>query len=717
MLDARMPKRAARSEPKSTWARFIGSQRRFRISLASAGLLAVLLRFANVAALARIWGDRQILDAAFYHDEARFLAGATSTPLEPGPIRFANPGYSEFLAALYRLFTPEEGVGLTAQALCGGVTAVVLGLTASALFKDRRAGLIAALLWALYAPAIYYDGVLLTPSLTALLTACALGALVALMRLMARTDAVQRAAWLGWGLAAGVCVGGATLLRPSNVLLGVGFLALLLLGIAVVITPRIVEQHELSGDWIPLSANGGMNLWVGNSHDADGTYVQASFIARYQAVDHPHTVVVERNAYLDEARRESGDAELSLADASAFWRDRALDEISEDPLRWAGLELKKLLWFCNRHESRTNVSEAFLARFSPVLRFDPLGFGALAILGGIGLISRTEGAPARGLLAVVIAAPLAGCLIFFVSGEYRHPASPALVLAAAFALARLADGKLRWAFHTRADKLRSLAFVALCVLVLYPMPSLSDSSDAKAYVTWLVTVHPDGELPTRNGYEQAEAISGTLSDSFSDQVLKNDLLLLSYANCATQFADAAAAERLVSTAAKQWHLDPTPKNGVSEGEAESVHQALFMRVRQVASQPFVHQNPGLEHQLALLGSNEYAEIKGYLQAAQVDAARAFASDALALSPSAVEAQAERGRVELMAGNPQAALPWLEQSLNGWPKIALPAALLCELALQSGDRVRALALLREASARDAQYPEVLELQRMLAAKAP
>jgi tetratricopeptide (TPR) repeat protein len=278
----------------------------------------------------------------------------------------------------------------------------------------------------------------------------------------------------------------------------------------------------------------------------------------------------------------------------------------------------------------------------------------------------------------------------------------------------MASGQLRWPWSTRADKARSLAFGVLCVLVLYPVPHGGDSGDAKAYVTWLVTVHPDGELPTREGYQQAEVILGTLSDSFADQVLKNDLLLLSYANCATQFADESAAEHLISTASKQWHLDPTPKNGLSEAEASSVHQALFLRIRQVASQPFVHENPRLERRLALLGSNGYGEIKAYLQAQQADAARAFASDALELAPSAVEAQAERGRVELMSGNTQAALPWLEQSLNGWPKLALPAVLLCEAALQSGDRVRASALLREASAREPQDPDLAQLERMLSA---
>ena len=728
-----MRQRGAQRGQGSLWDRLTGSERAFRIALAGAGALAVLLRLAHQASLEGVLGHRQILDAAFYHDEARYLVGALSTPVEPGPVRFANPGYSELLAVLYRLFIPDERVGLTAQALGSGVTAIVLGLSANALFKDRRAGLIAAFYWAFYAPSIYYDGALLTPSLGALLTTLAVGALIRVLDIA--RGAGSRRSFLTWGFAAGLCVGGATLLRPSNVLLGLSLAGVLLiwgrtqrqlraaalaltLGVVLVITPRIFAQHAATGDWIPLSANGGMNLWVGNNRDANGSYGTAPFVDAYRAQGHEYTVVVERNAYLDEARRLSGDSSLGIAQSSAFWRNRAQDEVSADPPRWLGLELKKLTWFWNRYESRTNVSQSFLEHFSTILRFDPWGFGVCALLGGYGLLTmRQSEARARLLLAAVVAAPLLTCLVFFVSGEYRHPASCALVLAASFALSRLSrlDAARPWALPH--GQLRTAALAALVLLVVYPVERPSDGDNAKAYADWLVTVHPDGEKPTRESYDRAEIVLETLSDSLADSVLKAQTLLLLYSNRAIQFADVEAAESLTVTASKLWQLDPTPLHGVPTHIALRVHGDLFLRIRALAAQPFIERNPSLDSKLALLGSHDYAEVDDYVAQKRVALARAFATDALRLAPTSVEAMAARGRVELLAGQPDAARPWLERGLAAWPKLALPAVLLSQCALMSGDAPRAASYLQEAIERDPADLRVRELRESMARPNP
>jgi predicted Zn-dependent protease len=147
-----------------------------------------------------------------------------------------------------------------------------------------------------------------------------------------------------------------------------------------------------------------------------------------------------------------------------------------------------------------------------------------------------------------------------------------------------------------------------------------------------------------------------------------------------------------------------------------VHQNLFLRVRALASQPFIADSPGAAHRLGLLGSHDYGEIEDYLRANRLADARTFARDAVAIAPSSVEALAERGRVELVAGSPQAQ-PYLEQSLNAWPKLSLPAVLLCQYFMRAGDTSRSVQLLREASRRDPNDAAVLQLQRLFAQKRP
>ncbi len=732
--DSKMFSRARRLLDSASEA-MTRSERRFRVTLAAVGVFASALRLAHVASLARVLGTRQILDAAFYHDEARYLAGASTVPVEPGATRFANPGYSEILAALYRVFGASEQVGLTAQALCGGLTAFVLGLTTSKLLNDRRAGLCAASIWACYAPSIQYDGVLLTPSFTALFTALALAALVLLLGTARHAAKRPSYALYGPALAAGVCVGFATWLRPSNVLLGVGFAAVLGLwsrkgqrelgraalflaaGAALVIAPGVLSQHERSGDWLPLSANGGMNLWVGNNRTATGAYTSANFVGSYQATGHEYTVVVERNAYLEEARRRTQDVDLGVADASAFWRGLAFDEILSDPPRWLGLELEKLTLFCNRFESHTNVSTEFLARFSNILRFDPLGFGALMLLGGYGfllLYGSREASERRAalLLLTAIGAPLLGCLIFFVSGEYRHVASCALTIAAAHALARWSRGIARLPWTTRGDKVRSLGWAALGLLVLYPVDRPGDTGNATAYASWLATVHADGEKPTREAYDRAERILYTSDDAALSGVLRDEALLVVYMNRAIEFGDLHAAQLLTDTAVRLWQRDPEPRNGVPEPIARRVHRLLFERVRQLAAVPFVNGDPQLSRRLALLGGHDYAEIAQSARAGSLSEARALAAEAVELTSASVEALTEQGSVELFAGQPEAGRAILERAVDTWPEQARPAVILCQQALQAADGRRAAKYFEIANDREPTNRDVQQLRRAL-----
>ncbi len=713
----------------------LGDERRFRVTLAVVAAFGVVLRLAHVASLARVLGYRQILDAAFYHDEASYLAGQSSVAAESGSTRFANPGYSQILAALYRAFGASERVGLTAQALCGGLTALVLGFAAARLMRDRRAGLCAAVIWAGYAPAIHYDGVLLTPSFTALCAALCLFALAALLEPAQAAAAPARTARLGLALAAGGCVGVATWLRPSNVLLGVALVGALWLwsrqgrrelgraallvaaGVAIVVAPGVLSQYQRSGDWLPLSANGGMNLWVGNNRAATGEYMSTSFVDAYRATGHEYTVEVVRNAYLEEARRRSEDAELSIADASAFWRDSAFDEILSDPVHWIGLELRKLMLFCNRFESHANVSERFLAQFSGILRFDPLGFGGLAVLGGYGLLllyASDDAVRRRSawLLLAVIGAPLLGCLIFFVSGEYRHIASCALAVAAGYALAQISRGELGLPWTTRADKWRAFGWAGLGLLVIYPVNPPADVSNATAYASWLATVHPDGERPTRQAYERAERILAASDDTALSGILRDETLLVVYMNRAIQFNDLRAAQLLTDTAVRLWQRDPTPQAGVPEPIALRVHRLLFARVRQLAAVPDLNRDPALARRLALLGAHDYAEIAEYAHGSRIAEARAFAAQAVQLTSSSVEALTEQGGVELFAGQPEAGLALLERALNGWPKLARPAIVLCQQALQEGNPRRAAAYLEMAAERDPKSPEVESLRRLL-----
>src|SRR5262249_37744092 len=151
------------------------------------------------------------------------------------------------------------------------------------LLDDDAAGLVAGLLYAVYAQAIFYDGLLLTPSLVNFLLVLSLLGLARNSR--------------AWVLLASVAIGLAILVRANLLLLpplvaiglfrsagrraAVSFLAAALALPALVIAVNGVAH----GSWAPVSANGGMNLWTGNRRGAVGVYEAPDFLTTQRAAE------------------------------------------------------------------------------------------------------------------------------------------------------------------------------------------------------------------------------------------------------------------------------------------------------------------------------------------------------------------------------------------------------------------------------------------------
>jgi len=406
---------------------------------------AFAVRAAHVAAILHSpAGDALVQDARAYHGEALRLAGLAPGSRD-GP-SFLNLGYPYALAAVYGIAGPRVGAMLFLQALLGAISCVLLALTARSLFDDDPAAMIAGFAYALYRPAVFYDGLLLTPSLAGFAVVSSLWAAVGAAR-SPRHHIVL-------AVAAGGAVGAGALVRP-NILLLAPVLAVaaaglsaaparrriasaVLLGTLTVILPVTIAQRAGHGTWVPLSANGGMNFWTGNHSGADGAYSQAAFVDEQSAAG-------EEAGFLDEARRRTGRATMTLADSSTYWLGEGLRDIRSDPTRWLGLLGRKLLLFGSRLEIRTNVSSGFAQRLSPALRLVPVAFPILFAAGIAGLAAlvaakRLDEALVVGSTVLVAAAT---CALFFVAGEYRHLAAPGLALGAGSLVARPLAGVRR----------------------------------------------------------------------------------------------------------------------------------------------------------------------------------------------------------------------------------------------------------------------------------
>jgi 4-amino-4-deoxy-L-arabinose transferase-like glycosyltransferase len=140
--------------------------------------LAAVLRFAYVLSARSVDPATLVYDAANYDEAAlRLLASRYfaygSGPIAAHPNAYTVPGYSLFLAGIYRVFGTDSGrlfrVYLAQAAL--GVVAVALVYLVSSRLGGRAAGVFSAVLAAVYAPAIFAETEILTESLYAPLLA------------------------------------------------------------------------------------------------------------------------------------------------------------------------------------------------------------------------------------------------------------------------------------------------------------------------------------------------------------------------------------------------------------------------------------------------------------------------------------------------------------------------------------------------------------------
>jgi hypothetical protein len=375
-------------------------------------------------------GDLQ-LDAATYDRWARALAFGGDT----GPTTLMqSPVYPWFLSLIYRAFGPELAAVRIVQALLGTATCGLVMLATRRIFRSDAAALLAGLIAALYAPLVFYEGVLLPATIVVFLNAL----FVAVMFSEGRPGAARL-------LAAGVVLGIAAAANPPTLLLfpfallhlhfagtspgaaAVGvtppprqagqFLKaslVLVFGVAAAISPLAVRNALRTGEFIPLTSGAGINFYHGNNPEANGFYQ----VPVYRGITLGGTPEEQSINMETVASKESGRT-LSQTEVSNFWLGAGLDYIRGNPGAWASLVWRKFQFFWNAYE-RANVENFnFHRRFRGILSLPLFGFGVVAPLGLLGVFLASGRWKKLWLLYGGILAYLSTALVFYVLARYR----------------------------------------------------------------------------------------------------------------------------------------------------------------------------------------------------------------------------------------------------------------------------------------------------------
>ena len=429
---------APRSRPSATPSRPDGSvgARGGRTSGGGFGRAALaIFGLALAVRLVHVWQlspapffDLAMGDAQSYHAWGVEIAGGDWLGTETF---YQAPLYPYFLGVVYTLFGPSLLAVRLCQIVLGAASCALLAVAANRLFS-REAGIVAGVMLAVYAPAIFFDGLIQKTALGVFLL-CLLLALLA--RLV--TEPGRPRAWLWPG-----AVLGALVLTRENALVFaavlLGWLALsrdagrrhlaragaLALGLALVLVPAAARNQAVGGEFLLTTAQFGPNFYIGNNPDADGTYrplVPGRGDPRF-----------ERRDATQIAEREVG-APLTPGEVSSYWTGRALQYMRTQPGDWLKLTGRKAMLTLNRSEVADTEDQLSHADWSPPLRLagHVWHFGLLAPLGVAGVCLTWSRRRQLRPFHLMLAAYAASVVLFAVMGRYRHPLAPLLMLFAA----------------------------------------------------------------------------------------------------------------------------------------------------------------------------------------------------------------------------------------------------------------------------------------------
>jgi tetratricopeptide (TPR) repeat protein len=405
--------------------------------------------------LAHVWQIRRapfftvlMGDSRSYDEWARRIAGGEWIGRD---VFYQAPLYPYFLGVLYAMAGHHLLLVRLVQAVLGSLACVFLALAATRFFSPR-VGLVAGLMLALYAPAIFFDGLIQKSTLDVFFVCLALLVISMIGGADPRVGpgrthgSAPTRLWLWLGLA----IGALTLTRENAIVFTVVIaawaaqyslrplrplrplrsswrpLALFLLGVAIVVMPVAIRNSLVGGGFYVTTSQFGPNLFIGNNPRSDGSYQSL----RYGRGAPEY----ERQDATELAERATGRT-LTPAEVSSYWTERALDFITGRPGEWLRLMGRKVALLVNRTEMLDTESQESHAEWSLPLRLTSIvgHFGILVPLAVAGLIvswphRRRLGV---GVLYAMLFAYAASVVLFYVFARYRYPLVPFLVLFAA----------------------------------------------------------------------------------------------------------------------------------------------------------------------------------------------------------------------------------------------------------------------------------------------
>jgi tetratricopeptide (TPR) repeat protein len=218
--------------------------------------------------------------------------------------------------------------------------------------------------------------------------------------------------------------------------------ALFVLATLLPIAPVTLRNLRAGGEWVPISANGGINFYMGNNPDAR----RLSTLRPGPEWREMQELPVREAGLVKPGARDRWFLQQGLR----FWADHPFEA-----LRFTA---EKALLLVHDHEIMRDFDFYwFRDHFSAWLRVPGWSFALLFALALVGMVRARTGSAGERLLLLFLACYAAGVVLFFVTSRYRAPLVPVLAVFAGQGIAWIAR-------RVRARDRRALATTAALVV-------------------------------------------------------------------------------------------------------------------------------------------------------------------------------------------------------------------------------------------------------------
>jgi len=357
---------------------------------------------------------------------------------------FRGPLYPYLLALFLKITGSDFFWTRLIQMIIASASVSLAYLLAREFFSEKVARL-GSVFYAVYGTLIFYEAMFLIPVVFIFLN------LFGLYLLARNRDNPGKWPYFLIGIVFGL----SAIARP-NILLVVPFLAVwvifrfrhkiewrsiillalvFFIGIAIPIAPVTARNYAVADDFVLISSQGGVNLYLGNNRVAEGLTMMMPEIVLDASV--PWTKFIPTTT--EYAENKVG-RPLKPSEVSSFWANKAKQFIFENPGHFLGLTYRKLVYFFSGFENSDQHDIYDFRQYSSllsVLIFDyglkfPYGlFAPLALIGmALGLKQWKRLAP----LYIFVLAYIPTVILFLVTARHRLTVIPIMLMFAAMAV-------------------------------------------------------------------------------------------------------------------------------------------------------------------------------------------------------------------------------------------------------------------------------------------